>query len=1580
MKKVLSVLLSVIMILSVLPLTVNAAYAASVYIGGVQLNDGESAQCVNGSVIKSDTYSESDGIVFKDHTLTLNGVTVSKGLYENAALWFSGTLDVVVNANSVIDSEGLYGINTDRSNDGSSLNIRGDHHLAVFCGDAGSEETSTGIFLYSENTNYGALNVYGKTRLLVRTGKGKSSIAINVWNFVRVYDGASVEAYASEALDGNSMGIRSVYGNIVVEEGARLTAVADTATGVSYGALTISNYYSENRGRVDITGYALFKGYDAGIKFRSSPTGNTYATEPDLPWYRTLMSKNYDGSGELTEFRGYITYTEDSVSKVYPYIKVNHDMFTVTLSEAENMHASRSGDAVQSELMWYMDEVIYTADDGYYFPSDYTALYSNSGSGIKVERIDSTHIKISGKPKSDVIVTLSAAKIKPSDYVAYDVWVGGIQLGSDNAGDVFGDGTVSFDAQTNTLTLENYAVSGSGTSNGIIDSSLDGLTLNIKGNNVVAAGEQKYAIYSTGNLQVTGDGNLTAYGGDSDSDSTCGIMAEGYTFTVNSDFTGKLIVNGGWVKGSYGISSGIFADNIIILGGFVCADGGQAKSSGCGLTAQSVIGINDATVLATGANASGKSYGMFAASISITNSVVHSKAGMLEYISDEYYSYKDDSLYSSNRRAFSTEPLLTGMAIGGAVGWSGENYQSSVGINDASSVLLVPSDYVRLGISDLKIDSGASETAVNITENSYYVELSEDYLYSYLTELNIADGKDLIIAGLHEGEPTYEIGIALAASEVEINGGRLISFGGANKNDYTYGMSINNKATVNDCDLISVSGSSYYDSYGIYVGDITFNGGSLTAIGGTAIDEEVYGCKINSRLRAQHSANITAVGGVCSYDYYSYGFSGGEIVIESDSSAVGVGGPAREYSYGSSSDVTAYSGKSIFVGNVGGYASYGLSAKLKSGYGSEITAVGGYSPYESSYGLWYSNNNLIEGTVKASGLIEAITPVDADRETKISETCELVGYAGAGFVGDGTVIESTGYCSDFRGYKSVTITALEPPVIHYKIYVGGVEITSKNADDVLGDGGTVKYNMNTGFIVLENANITGYAKKGNAYSGIYCDNGQVLNVRVNGGENSIRAEIPDSSGGYTDGIDAYYGVNIVLNNNATLNVYGADNAPYTACGIYSRKTVSVSGWGELNAYGGNNCSEFGDGIRAVDEVLKIQGLNGRLRVNAYGGQNCVSSLGVLVGTGIVNMGDYADFSAYSYPASNYSYAFWSDGLNGLTVKSNLWHGVISLEAPGCAVRPDRNYIYEYSKITYPSDCMAAGSYSRESRDIIYFSSGEGTNYTSNYYKISIFNEARIRFLPGWDSDQWMNMLVTDFDGFTLPECNFIPPEGMEFDCWDYGETGDSIRLSGDMTITAKWWKGFPDVHRGDWFYSAAKYNYKHEFITGYKNGKFGPSDALQRQDFVVILARIADARLDGYTSCPLSDVDINAYYGKAVAWAVDKGIITGYNNGKFGVGDKITREQVATIIYRFMGKPAVSGVDETLEKFNDKGSVSAFAKDAIAWANLLGIITGKNATTLAPTATAARAEIATIVMRMDKAYMFYSSPYSNRST
>ena len=115
---------------------------------------------------------------------------------------------------------------------------------------------------------------------------------------------------------------------------------------------------------------------------------------------------------------------------------------------------------------------------------------------------------------------------------------------------------------------------------------------------------------------------------------------------------------------------------------------------------------------------------------------------------------------------------------------------------------------------------------------------------------------------------------------------------------------------------------------------------------------------------------------------------------------------------------------------------------------------------------------------------------------------------------------------------------------------------------------------------------------------------------------------------------------------------------------------------------------------------------------------------------------------------------------------------------------------------------------------------------------------------------------------------------------------------------------------------------------------------------------------------------MNAYYGPSVAWAVTNNIIAGYQNGNFGVNDNITREQVATILYRYMGAIKVENVEETLSKFSDAKRISPFAKDAVAWAVQNNIISGMADGRVAPTEGASRAQIATIIMNMDKAGMF----------
>ena len=160
-------------------------------------------------------------------------------------------------------------------------------------------------------------------------------------------------------------------------------------------------------------------------------------------------------------------------------------------------------------------------------------------------------------------------------------------------------------------------------------------------------------------------------------------------------------------------------------------------------------------------------------------------------------------------------------------------------------------------------------------------------------------------------------------------------------------------------------------------------------------------------------------------------------------------------------------------------------------------------------------------------------------------------------------------------------------------------------------------------------------------------------------------------------------------------------------------------------------------------------------------------------------------------------------------------------------------------------------------------------------------------------------------------------------------------------------------------------------MSGYSDGsrKFGSADPLTRQDFAVILYRLADEPYVEMIPNAFPDTNPNAYYYKSVLWAKQNRVISGYNNGKFGVGDKITREQVATILYRFAKDYLEIDTSEALaagdlSKFKDGKAVSSWATEALTWATGAGVLSGKdNSTRIDARGNAARAEIAAMILR-----------------
>jgi len=117
-------------------------------------------------------------------------------------------------------------------------------------------------------------------------------------------------------------------------------------------------------------------------------------------------------------------------------------------------------------------------------------------------------------------------------------------------------------------------------------------------------------------------------------------------------------------------------------------------------------------------------------------------------------------------------------------------------------------------------------------------------------------------------------------------------------------------------------------------------------------------------------------------------------------------------------------------------------------------------------------------------------------------------------------------------------------------------------------------------------------------------------------------------------------------------------------------------------------------------------------------------------------------------------------------------------------------------------------------------------------------------------------------------------------------------------------------------------------------------------------------------SIPFADVDVSAYYANAVIWAQQNGIVKGISETEFAPNADITREQIATIIYRYAEYKGMETV--TLEEnlhFDDASEISEYAVQAINWAVGTGLLKGRTDNTLNPRDNATRAEIATILKR-----------------
>lgn len=234
--------------------------------------------------------------------------------------------------------------------------------------------------------------------------------------------------------------------------------------------------------------------------------------------------------------------------------------------------------------------------------------------------------------------------------------------------------------------------------------------------------------------------------------------------------------------------------------------------------------------------------------------------------------------------------------------------------------------------------------------------------------------------------------------------------------------------------------------------------------------------------------------------------------------------------------------------------------------------------------------------------------------------------------------------------------------------------------------------------------------------------------------------------------------------------------------------------------------------------------------------------------------------------------------------------------------------------------------------------------------------------------------VTKNKGTSIDLAQYAPTKsGATFEGW-YADKGltkkiTSVKLDANTTVYAKWTEApvsglpFGDVKSADWFYNDVKYVYEKGMMAGTAADVFAPNATTTRAMIVTILYRLEGSPAVTGTSA-FVDVPAGQWYTDAVNWAAANQIVKGTSATTFAPNDSITREQMAAILYRYA---QYKGYDVTkkadLSGYSDNSQVSAYAKDALAWANAAKLINGVTNTTLAPQGNATRAQVSAILHR-----------------
>lgn len=224
------------------------------------------------------------------------------------------------------------------------------------------------------------------------------------------------------------------------------------------------------------------------------------------------------------------------------------------------------------------------------------------------------------------------------------------------------------------------------------------------------------------------------------------------------------------------------------------------------------------------------------------------------------------------------------------------------------------------------------------------------------------------------------------------------------------------------------------------------------------------------------------------------------------------------------------------------------------------------------------------------------------------------------------------------------------------------------------------------------------------------------------------------------------------------------------------------------------------------------------------------------------------------------------------------------------------------------------------------------------------------FVPGANGRKAMLLAACEVSG-TLAAYELTPAQSSTSGTTTGSQTSQTTPARNETTLA------FKDVQKSDYYFDAVAWAVKQQITSGTSATEFSPEASCTRGQIVTFLWRAAGAPEPKTAANPFADISEEAYYYKAVLWAVENGITVGTADNAFSPDQTVTRSQTVTFLYRAAGAPAVSG-----NRFSDVDS-QAYYNAAVQWAAEQGITQGTGADTFSPNASCTRGQIVTFLHR-----------------